>query len=87
TAKIIETPAEIEKQLLAFAALSGISFGSFDFAIDEEGRWWYLEVNEGGQFLWLDEFNEDAHLQEKFLSFLTAPEGASRQTIEQDQLR
>jgi glutathione synthase/RimK-type ligase-like ATP-grasp enzyme len=81
----IETPADVEKAVLAFAAKSGISYGSFDFAVDGEGRWWFLEVNEGGQFLWLDTFNPEIHVQEKFLAFLTSPEGSSRQTIEESQ--
>jgi glutathione synthase/RimK-type ligase-like ATP-grasp enzyme len=81
----IETPAEVERGVLAFAAKSGISYGSFDFAVDAEGCWWFLEVNEGGQFLWLDTFNPSIHVQEKFLAFLTSPEGAPRQTIEERQ--
>jgi len=85
TAKIIETPAEVEQSVLVFAAQAGISFGSCDFAVDAEGRWWYLEINEGGQFLWLDEFNENIHLFEKFLAFLTGPEGASKAAIEERQ--
>ena len=81
----IETPAAVEKAVLAFAEKSGISYGSFDFAIDSEGRWWFLEVNEGGQFLWLDAFNNNVHMQEKFLAFLTSPEGSPRQIIEDRQ--
>jgi glutathione synthase/RimK-type ligase-like ATP-grasp enzyme len=81
----IETPADVEKAVLAFAAKSGISYGSFDFAVDGDGRWWFLEVNEGGQFLWLDTANPEMHVQEKFLAFLTSPEGSSRQTIEERQ--
>ena len=78
----IATPPEVEKSVLAFAAKSGIAFGSFDFAIDNQDRWWFLEVNEGGQFLWLDAANADLHVQEKFLAFLTSPDGSSRQTLE-----
>ena len=81
----IETPAAVEKSVLAFAEKSGISFGSFDFAVDSEGRWWFLEINEGGQFLWLDASNNNVHIQEKFLAFLTSQEGSSRQTIEERQ--
>jgi glutathione synthase/RimK-type ligase-like ATP-grasp enzyme len=81
----METPAAVERAVLAFAEKSGISFGSFDFAVDSEGRWWFLEVNEGGQFLWLDASNHDVHIQEKFLAFVTSPEGSSRQTIEERQ--
>jgi glutathione synthase/RimK-type ligase-like ATP-grasp enzyme len=78
----IVTPPEVEKSVLEFAAKSGIACGSFDFAIDNQDRWWFLEVNEGGQFLWLDAANADLHVQEKFLAFLTAPNGPSRQMLE-----
>jgi glutathione synthase/RimK-type ligase-like ATP-grasp enzyme len=78
----IETPGEVEKGILAFAQKAGIAYGSFDFAVDAQGQWWFLEVNEGGQFLWLDDFNRSLHIQEKFLAFLTAPEGASREELE-----
>ncbi len=84
-AELIATPAEVEKGVLAFAAKSGLAYGSFDFAVDHQGQWWFLEVNEGGQFLWLDDFNRDIHMLEKFLAFLTSPEGSSRETIEKRQ--
>jgi glutathione synthase/RimK-type ligase-like ATP-grasp enzyme len=81
-AESIITPPEVEKSVLAFAAKSGIACGSFDFAIDNQDRWWFLEVNEGGQFLWLDALSAGLHVQEKFLAFLTAPAGSSRQMLE-----
>jgi glutathione synthase/RimK-type ligase-like ATP-grasp enzyme len=81
-AEPIITPPEVEKSVLEFAAKSGIACGSFDFAIDNQDRWWFLEVNEGGQFLWLDSCNAGLHVQEKFLAFLTAPAGSSRQMLE-----
>jgi hypothetical protein len=81
----VETPLEVERAVIAFAARAGIAYGSFDFAVDAEGRWWFLEVNEGGQFLWLDAYNSSLHVQEKFLAFLTSPEGSTRRDIEQRQ--
>jgi hypothetical protein len=81
----IATPPEVEEGVLAFASRSRIAYGSFDFAVDIQGQWWFLEVNEGGQFLWLDAFNPSLHVQEKFLAFLTSPEGSSRQVIEERQ--
>jgi glutathione synthase/RimK-type ligase-like ATP-grasp enzyme len=83
----IDTPPEVEKAVLAFARSAGITFGSFDFAVDAAGNWWFLEVNEEGQFLWLDEFNPAARIQEKFLAFLTLPEGSSKEAIEKQQPR
>jgi len=78
----IITPPEVEKSVLAFAARSGIAYGSLDFAIDNQDRWWFLEINEGGQFLWLDAANAGLHVQEKFLAFLTSPARSSRQVLE-----
>jgi len=83
----IATPPEVERAVRAFATKSGIVHGSFDFAVDHQGRWWFLEVNESGQFLWLDAFNPNLHLQEKFLAFLTLPEGSTQEAIEQKQSR
>jgi glutathione synthase/RimK-type ligase-like ATP-grasp enzyme len=82
----IDTPPQVEQAVLAFASKAGITFGSFDFAVDATGKWWFLEVNEEGQFLWLDEFNPTAGIQEKFLAFLTSPEGSSKEAIEKQQL-
>jgi glutathione synthase/RimK-type ligase-like ATP-grasp enzyme len=78
----LATPDGIRQQVLAFAQKSEIVFGSFDFAVDRDGHWWFFEVNEEGQFLWLDEFNPGLHVQEKFLAFLTSPEGARQEEIE-----
>ncbi|HEX2329593.1 MAG TPA: hypothetical protein VHN74_12790 [Candidatus Angelobacter sp.] len=83
--RTIETPPEIAKAVLEFARRSGICFGSLDFAIGADGRWWFLEINEEGQFLWLDEFNPEVNIQQKFLAFLTSPAGATREEIEERQ--
>jgi hypothetical protein len=75
--EILATPADIEKGILEFARKAGICFGSVDFAVDSQGRWWFLEINEQGQFLWLDQFNSRARTLEKFCAFVTAPEGST----------
>lgn len=74
--QIIPTPAEVESGLLTFAEASGICFGSADFAVDRRGQWWFLEINEQGQFLWLEQYNSRAALLQKFCAFLTADEHA-----------
>jgi len=81
----IATPEEVERAVLRFAHEARIEFGSLDFAVDREGRWWFLEINEEGQFLWLDEFSPTVRMQEKFLAFLTLPQQASREEIESKQ--
>lgn len=45
--------------------------------MDLHGRWWFLEINEQGQFLWMDHANSAAGTLEKFCAFLTTPEGST----------
>src|ERR1041385_3893885 len=80
----VATPAAVESGVLRFAAAAGVCTGSLDFAVDCNGEWWFLEINEQGQFLWLDDFCPQAQLLEKFCAFLTTPQG-SRQTLEERQ--
>jgi len=76
TAELVPTPPEVEKGVLEFARQSGVCFGSLDFGVDAEGQWWFLEINEQGQFLWLDQFNPALKIMGKFCAFITAPEGS-----------
>jgi hypothetical protein len=69
--QIVATPADVQHALLAFAQASGLCFGSADFAVDRHGQWWFLEINEQGQFLWLEQYNPQAALLQKFCAFLT----------------
>src|SRR5262249_49173118 len=84
--EIVATPPEIERSILAFAGKAGICFGSVDFAVDKGGQWWFLEINEQGQFLWLDQFNPQARTLEKFCAFVTAPEGSAQPLEERQDL-
>ena len=82
--EIVPTPPDVERGILAFAKKSGLCFGSIDFAVDMHGNWWFLEINEQGQFLWLDQFNPKIKMQEKFCAFITAPEGSTQPLEERE---
>ncbi|HEY6251789.1 MAG TPA: hypothetical protein VI685_17665 [Candidatus Angelobacter sp.] len=84
--EIVATPPDVEKGVLAFAQKANVCFGSLDFAVDRDGHWWFLEINEQGQFLWLDQFNRQSKLQEKFCAFITAPEGSTAPLEEREGL-
>jgi hypothetical protein len=84
--EIVPTPPEVVKGILEFARKARICFGSADFAVDHEGQWWFLEINEQGQFLWLDQFNPQAKTLEKFCAFITAPEGSAQPLEEREGL-
>jgi len=73
----VATQPQVEQGVLAFAREAGICFGSLDFGVDAQGNWWFLEINEQGQFLWLEQFNKSTRIMGKFCAFVTAPEGSN----------
>lgn len=46
----VPVPEHIGKSVHDYVALAGLAYAAFDFAEDEEGQWWFLECNQGGQF-------------------------------------
>lgn len=86
SAELVPTPPEIEKSILEFARQTGVCFGSLDFGVDAKGQWWFLEINEQGQFLWLDQFNPSLKIMGKFCAFVTAPEGSTVPLEEREDL-
>ncbi|MFC7841868.1 ATP-grasp ribosomal peptide maturase [Streptomyces sp. NPDC057382] len=50
----VPTPPDIELALHEYLDHYGLLFGAFDFAVDAEGRWWFLECNPSGQWYWLE---------------------------------
>lgn len=49
--KIYETSIEIMKKF-------GLVFGCFDYIVQPDGKYIFLEVNERGQFLWIERYTE-----------------------------
>jgi ATP-grasp ribosomal peptide maturase len=50
----VEAPPGIRPALRRYMDHFGLVFGAFDFAIGEDGRWWFLECNPSGQWQWLE---------------------------------
>lgn len=46
----VPVPDRITESALKYLSLAGLAYAAFDFAEDEEGVWWFLECNQGGQF-------------------------------------
>ncbi|MFI2119360.1 ATP-grasp ribosomal peptide maturase [Streptomyces rubiginosohelvolus] len=53
--RVVNLPARVEDALLAYLDHFGLASGSFDFAVDEAGGLWWLELNPNGQWGWLEE--------------------------------
>lgn len=51
----IDLPADIEKKCVEFLNYFGLMFGCFDFIVDKQGHYHFLECNTNGQWMWIEE--------------------------------
>lgn len=66
---IIDIPIEIKEFILKCMNDFEISFGAFDFIVNQKDEWIFLEVNPNGQWLWLE--NElNLKISDKIISML-----------------
>lgn len=70
-----EIPEEIKEQCFGLMDRLGIVFGCFDFIVTPEGSHVFLEVNEAGQFLFVEEYT-GLPLLDAFCDFLIAADPA-----------
>jgi ATP-grasp ribosomal peptide maturase len=50
----VRPPPGLTAALYRYLSLFGLVFGAFDFAVDTEEQWWFLECNPSGQWAWLE---------------------------------
>jgi len=62
-------PRAVAQKILAVNADLGLVFGAYDLILTPDGRYVFLEVNQQGQFLWLEE-QTGQPLLENFCSLL-----------------
>lgn len=60
----------MENKIRMFMRKTGLVFGCFDFIVTPEGDYVFLEVNEQGQFLWIEEYNPEIKMLDIFVNFL-----------------
>jgi glutathione synthase/RimK-type ligase-like ATP-grasp enzyme len=65
-----EIPRDVERACRALLDRLGIVFACLDMIVTPEGDYVFLEVNEMGQFLWLEEQNSDFPLLDMFCELL-----------------
>ncbi|MEU1694328.1 ATP-grasp ribosomal peptide maturase [Streptomyces hirsutus] len=51
---VVQPPPGVSESLRAYLAHFRLVFGAFDFAVDHQGQWWFLECNPSGQWAWLE---------------------------------
>ncbi|MDV9189568.1 ATP-grasp ribosomal peptide maturase [Streptomyces sp. SR27] len=55
TCSPISVPSAVGDAVRSYLHAFGLTFGAFDFALDREGRWWFLECNPNGQWAFVNE--------------------------------
>jgi hypothetical protein len=66
----IEIPRALDQACRVLLQRLGIIFACLDLIVTPEGEYVFLEVNEMGQFLWVEELNPDFRLLDPFCEFL-----------------
>lgn len=56
--RVMEVPYPIEEASHRYLETLGLAYAAFDFAVDRDGQWWFLEANPGGQYGWLQAATE-----------------------------
>lgn len=66
----VEVPGNILRASKELMAKLGIVFGCFDFVVTPEGEFIFLEVNESGDFLWMEECAPEYNILSRFAAWL-----------------
>ncbi|MGJ4729259.1 MvdC/MvdD family ATP grasp protein [Luteimonas sp. SDU101] len=69
----VRLPRAIEETCRNLMSRLGIISGAFDFIVDQDGRWMFLEVNQSGQFLFLEQWCPVLPVLDMFCGFLEDP--------------
>lgn len=73
-----ELPSNAWSSIQKLMSRLDLSFGCIDIAIDDDGKFYFLEINPVGQFLWMDVLNPAMDLLRTFCEFLIDRSGTSR---------
>jgi len=65
-------PEEIAEKCRRYMRAAGLRFGCFDFIVTPEDEYYFLEVNQAGQFLWKEARCPELPMLQVFCDFLIA---------------
>ena len=66
-----DLPRDISTRIREFSSEVGLKYGAFDFIAGQDGKFYFLECNPSGQFLFLEDWNPSIRLTASFLKLLT----------------
>ena len=65
----VNLPIEIEEKCFKMMNELGIAFGAFDLIKHKSGKYWFLEVNPNGQWVWIER-DTDLKISDAIINFL-----------------
>lgn len=75
--KSVKLPQKIEDQCRRLCNKLNLSFGAIDMIVTKSGEHVFLEVNESGQFLWIEKSNANLLMLDAFCKALATASGES----------
>lgn len=63
-------PKDVIDKVRSYMSHFGLEYGAFDFLVSHRGDWTFLECNEAGQFLFLEEYLPEIGLLNRFARWL-----------------
>jgi hypothetical protein len=66
----LQVPDSIQSSLIQYQKCSGAHFATMDFIIDHNDEWTFLENNQAGNILWIEDTNPEIKLLDTFSEFL-----------------
>lgn len=67
---LIDLPRELEAAIADLVASYGLLYAAVDLVLDQQGRYWFLELNPAGQWAWLEQL-ADAPISEALIRCLS----------------
>ena len=67
----IEIPTHVELACRQLLTSLDLEFGCIDLIVTTRGEWIFLEINQMGQFLWIEDVNADLPMLDLFVQLLT----------------
>lgn len=75
---VYELPTEIKEKCLALTRQMGLSYGAIDLVLTPEGKHVFIEINPGGQWMWM-EMDLGLPLSQAVAEYLMAGRGGASQ--------
>lgn len=64
--EVVQLPSDVYQKSLKMMSLLGLEFAAFDYIVDEDGTYNFIELNQAGNFLWVEEYQPSLRLLDAF---------------------